>query len=164
MATETATFAAGCFWGVEAYFKRVEGVATTTAGYSGGSVENPSYEDVCTGLTGHGESVKVEYDPRAVSYERLLHHFWKIHDPTQRDRQGNDVGTQYRSAIFTHSQEQQVAAEKARDELTRSGRYSRPIATEIVPAGEFWPAEAYHQGYLGKHPSGYCHVDLSSVD
>jgi peptide-methionine (S)-S-oxide reductase len=164
MATETATFAAGCFWGVEAYLKRVKGVVATTAGYSGGSAEDPSYEDVCTGLTGHAESVKVEYDPRAVSYERLLHHFWKIHDPTQRDRQGNDVGTQYRSAIFTHSQEQQAAAEKARDELARSGHYSRPIATEIVPAGEFWPAEAYHQGYLDEHPNGYCHVDLSSVD
>ena len=102
--------------------------------------------------------------PRAVSYERLLYHFWKIHDPTQRNRQGNDVGTQYRSAIFTHSPEQQAAAEKSRDELGASGRYSRPIATEIVPAGEFWPAEEYHQDYLDKHPGGYCHVDLSSVD
>jgi len=164
MATETATFAAGCFWGVEAYFRRVNVVIRATSGYSGGNVESPSYEDVCSGRTGHAESVEVEYDPRAVSYERLLYHFWKIHDPTQRDRQGNDVGTQYRSAIFTHSREQQVAAEKARDELAQSGRYSRPIATEIVPAGEFWPAEAYHQGYLDKHPGGYCHVDLSSVD
>jgi methionine-S-sulfoxide reductase len=164
MKTETATFAAGCFWGVEAYFKRVKGVTATTAGYSGGEVESPSYEDVCTGLTGHAESVQVEYDPQAVSYERLLYHFWKIHDPTQRDRQGNDVGRQYRSAIFTHSLEQQAAAEKARDELVRSGRYTRPIATEIVPAGEFWPAEEYHRDYLDKHPGGYCHVDLSSVD
>jgi peptide-methionine (S)-S-oxide reductase len=164
LAAETAIFAAGCFWGVEAYFKRVEGVAVTTAGYSGGTTENPSYEQVCTGRTGHAESVQVEYDPEVVSYDRLLYHFWKIHDPTQRDRQGNDVGTQYRSAIFTYSQAQQAAAEKVRDELARSGRYSRQIATEIVPAGEFWPAEAYHQRYLDKHPSGYCHVDLSSVD
>ena len=164
MEIETATFAAGCFWGVEAYLKRIKGVAATTAGYSGGRVENPSYEDVCTGLTGHAESVKVEYDPQVVSYERLLYHFWKIHDPTQRDRQGNDVGRQYRSAIFTHSPEQQAAAEKARDELAQSGRYPRPIATEVVPAGEFWPAEEYHQDYLDKHPGGYCHVDLSNVD
>lgn len=163
-ATETATFAAGCFWGVEAYFQRVKGVVSTRAGYSGGTAENPSYEEVCTGLTGHAESVQVEYDPEVVSYERLLHHFWKIHDPTQRNRQGNDIGAQYRSAIFTHSPEQQKTAEKSRTKLEQSGRYSRPLATEIVPAGVFWPAEEYHQHYLDKHPGGYCHVDLSSVD
>jgi peptide-methionine (S)-S-oxide reductase len=164
MATERATFAGGCFWGIDAYFSRVNGVVATTSGYSGGSVESPSYEDVCTGLTGHAESVLVEFDPEIVSYERLLYHFWKIHDPTQRNRQGNDVGSQYRSAIFTHSPEQQAAAEKSRYELAASGRYSRPITTEIAPAGAFWPAEDYHQDYLAKHPSGYCHVDLSNVE
>jgi peptide-methionine (S)-S-oxide reductase len=164
MATEKATFAAGCFWGVEAYFQRVKGVVATTAGYSGGNLESPSYEEVCTGSTGHAESVLVEYDPQTVSYERLLYHFWKIHDPTQVNRQGNDVGTQYRSAIFTHSPEQRAAAEKSRDELAESGRYPRPVTTEIAPAGEFWPAEEQHQRYLDKHPGGYCHVDLSRVD
>jgi methionine-S-sulfoxide reductase len=161
--TEKATFAAGCFWGVEAYFRRVGGVINTTAGYSGGGTESPSYEDVCSGRTGHTESVLIEYDPDVVSYERLLHHFWKIHDPTQRDRQGNDIGSEYRSAIFTHSPEQHEAAERSRATLERSSRYSRPLATEIRPAGEFWPAEEYHQDYLTKHPGGYCHVDLSSA-
>jgi methionine-S-sulfoxide reductase len=164
MATETATFAAGCFWGVEAYFKRVKGVVRTIAGYSGGTTRNPRYEQVCDGGTGHAESVLVEYDPSIVSYERLLYHFWKIHDPTQRNRQGDDIGTQYRSAIFTHSPEQQEAAEQSRAKLEKSGRYSRPLATEILPAGKFWPAEEYHQHYLGKNPGGYCHVDLSNVD
>ncbi|MGD0166697.1 MAG: peptide-methionine (S)-S-oxide reductase MsrA [Gaiellaceae bacterium] len=162
--TEKAIFAAGCFWGVEAYFKRVGGVVATAAGYSGGTTAQPSYEEVCTGRTGHAESVLVEYDPTVVSYERLLYHFWKIHDPTQRDRQGNDVGTQYRSAIFTFSKEQQESAERSRAELEQSGRYSQPLATEIAAARDFWPAEPYHQDYLDKHPGGYCHVDLSNVD
>jgi methionine-S-sulfoxide reductase len=155
--TEQATFAAGCFWGVEAYFRRVKGVVRATAGYSGGTTQNPSYEQVCTGRTGHAESVLIEYDPTLVSYERLLYHFWKIHDPTQVDRQGNDLGSQYRSAIFTHSDEQREAAE-------RSGRYRKPVATKIEPATKFWPAEEYHQDYLTQNPGGYCHVDLSSVD
>jgi methionine-S-sulfoxide reductase len=162
--TERATFAAGCFWGVEAYFKRVKGVVRATAGYGGGTTRNPSYEQVCTGRTGHAESVLVEYDPAVVSYERLLYHFWKIHDPTQVDRQGNDLGSQYRSAIFTCSDEQRETAEKSKAELDRSGRFRKPIATTIEPATEFWPAEDYHQDYLTKHPGGYCHVDLSSAD
>jgi peptide-methionine (S)-S-oxide reductase len=160
--TELTTFAAGCFWGVEAYFRRVPGVVSTMVGYSGGTTESPSYEEVCTGRTGHAESVQVEFDPKLVSYERLLFHFWKIHDPTQRDRQGNDVGSQYRSAIFTHSEAQHEAAERSKAELERSGRY-KDVATQIVPAGDFWRAEEYHQDYLTKHPGGYCHVDLSSV-
>jgi methionine-S-sulfoxide reductase len=161
---EKATFAAGCFWGVEAYFRRVKGVLLATSGYCGGSAESPTYEDVCSGATGHAESVLVEFDPQVVSYERLLSHFWKIHDPTQLNRQGNDVGSQYRSAIFTHSSVQAQAAERSKAEFEASGKYSKPLATEIVPATRFWPAEEYHQDYLGKHPGGYCHVDLSSAD
>ena len=161
---EQATFAAGCFWGVEAYFRRVKGVVRTTAGYSGGNTRNPSYSEVCSGTTGHAESVLVEYDPQVVSYERLLYHFWKIHDPTQIDRQGNDIGSQYRSLIFTHSDEQREAAERSKAELERSGRYERPIATAIEPASEFWPAEEHHQDYLTKNPGGYCHVNLFDVD
>ena len=161
---EQATFAAGCFWGVEAYFRRVKGVVRTTAGYSGGNTRNPSYSEVCSGTTGHAESVLVEYDPQVVSYERLLYHFWKIHDPTQIDRQGNDIGNQYRSLIFTHSDEQRAAAERSKAELERSGRFERPIATAIEPALGFWPAEEYHQDYLTKNPGGYCHVNLFDVD
>ena len=162
--TERAAFAGGCFWGVEAYFRRVKGVVQATAGYSGGTTEHPSYEQVCAGRTGHAESVLVEYDPQLVSYDRLLYHFWKLHDPTQVDGQGNDIGSQYRSAIFTYSDEQRSAAERSKDELGNSGRYRKPIATSIEPATEFWPAEEYHQDYLTKHPGGYCHVDLSNVD
>ena len=162
--TERATFAAGCFWGVEAYFGRVKGVVRATSGYSGGTTQSPSYDQVCTGHTGHAESVLVEYDPQLVSYDRLLYHFWKTHDPTQVDRQGNDRGSQYRSAIFAHSDEQREAAEHSKAELARSGRYRKPIATAIEAAKEFWPAEEYHQEYLTKNPGGYCHVDLSSVD
>src|SRR5664280_3644340 len=154
--TELATFAGGCFWGVEAYFKRVKGVVRATSGYTGGTTTSPSYEQVCTGRTGHAESVQVEYDPQVVSFGRLLYHFWKIHDPTQVDRQGNDLGSQYRSAIFTHSDEQRAAAEQSKAELESSGRYRKPIATVIEPAQEFWPAEAYHQDYLTKNPGGYC--------
>ncbi len=161
--TEQATFAAGCFWGVEAYFRRVKGVVRATSGYSGGTSSNPSYEQVCGGRTGHAESVLVEYDPAVVSFDRLLYHFWKIHNPTQVGRQGNDIGSQYRSAIFTHSDEQREAAERSKAELERTGRYRKPIATQIEPAKEFWPAEDYHQDYLTKHPGGYCHVDLSNV-
>ena len=162
--TEQAAFAAGCFWGVEAYFRRVKGVVRATAGYSGGKTRTPSYEQVCTGRTGHAESVQVEYDPALVSYDRLLYHFWKIHDPTQVDRQGNDIGSQYRSAIFAHSEQQREAAERSKAELERSGRYRKPIATVIELATDFWPAEEHHQDYLAKNPGGYCHVDLSSVD
>lgn len=162
--TEQASFAAGCFWGVEAYFRRVKGVVRTASGYSGGETQNPSYREVCSGTTGHAESVLVEYDPQVVPYKRLLYHFWKIHDPTQVDGQGNDIGSQYRSIIFTHSEEQRETAERSKAELERTGRYQRPIATVIEPASEFWPAEEYHQDYLTKNPGGYCHVDLSNVD
>ena len=141
----------------------MKGVIRATSGYSGGATEHPSYEQVCTGRTGHTESVLVEYDPQVVSFDRLLYHFWKIHDPTQLDRQGNDVGSQYRSAIFTHSEEQREEAERSKAELERSGRFRKPVATAIEPAKEFWPAEEYHQDYLAKNPGGYCHVDLSSA-
>jgi len=162
--TEQAAFAAGCFWGVEAYFRRVKGIVRATAGYSGGATSNPTYQQVCGGRTGHAEAVQVEYDPQVVSYDRLLYHFWKLHDPTQADGQGNDIGSQYRSAIFAHSDEQRGAAEHSKTELGNSGRYRKPITTTIEPATEFWPAEEYHQDYLTKNPGGYCHVDLSNVD
>ena len=144
----TATFGAGCFWGVEAAFRRVEGVTDVTVGYSGGETEHPSYEQVCSGRTGHAEAVRVEFDPQRVGYEDLLEVFWSIHDPTQRNRQGPDVGTQYRSAIFIHDAEQEAAA---RESLQRAqSRHSQPIATEIEAAGAFYPAEEYHQRFLEK--------------
>lgn len=154
----TATFAAGCFWGVEAAFRRVPGVLATTVGYSGGSVENPSYEDVCTGRTGHAESVQIEYDPERVTYETLLDVFWQSHDPTQLNRQGPDVGTQYRSVIFCHTPEQKAAAEASKEALGRSGRYRRPVVTEIREAAPFYPAEDYHQQYLEKRGLAICGI------
>lgn len=154
----TATFAAGCFWGVEAAFRRVPGVLATTVGYSGGSVENPSYEDVCTGRTGHAESVQIEYDPERVTYETLLDVFWQSHDPTQLNRQGPDVGTQYRSVIFCHTPEQKAAAEASKEALGRSGRYRRPVVTEIREAAPFYPAEDYHQQYLEKRGLATCGI------
>lgn len=150
MATEKATFAAGCFWGIEEAFAKVEGVKKTTVGYTGGSMRSPTYKDVCSGITGHAESVLVEFDPSVVSYEKLLDVFWSIHDPTQRDQQGPDIGTQYRSAIFYHNKRQKAAALKSKQLLELSGKFKRPIATEIVPASEFYPAEDYHQKYLEK--------------
>lgn len=147
---EKATFAAGCFWGVEAAFRRVEGVISTTVGYTGGWLESPTYEDVCTGTTGHAEAVLVEFDPSRVSYEDLLEVFWSIHDPTTPNRQGPDIGPQYRSAIFYHTPEQEAAARAAKANLERSGRFTRPIVTEIVPASTFYPAEEYHQRYYEK--------------
>lgn len=152
--TETAIFAAGCFWGVESTFRRVPGVVDATVGYTGGTSENPTYEQVCSGTTGHAEAVRVEFDPTKVSYERLLDVFWEAHDPTQVNRQGPDVGTQYRSAIFTLSPEQEAAARTSKEELERSGRLPRPVATEITPAGPFWEAEEYHQRYEEKHARG----------
>jgi peptide-methionine (S)-S-oxide reductase len=149
--TEKATFGAGCFWGVEAAFRKIKGVVSTTVGYSGGSSENPTYRDVCSGRTGHAEVVQVEYDPSETSYEELLNVFWSVHDPTQRNRQGPDVGTQYRSAIFFHNAEQEAAAKAAKAQFERSGRYRQPIVTEIVPASEFYTAEEYHQQYFEKH-------------
>ena len=153
---EQATFAAGCFWGVEAAFRKVEGVASTEVGYSGGKTKNPAYKDVCTNTTGHAECVRVTYDPSALSYEKLLEVFWQCHDPTQRNRQGPDYGTQYRSAIFTHTPEQKAAAEASKKKLEASGGLKRPVATEITPASTFYPAEDYHQQYLEKQGLSHC--------
>ncbi len=145
-----ATFAAGCFWGVEEAFRTLPGVTKTTVGYSGGTVESPTYERVCSGRTGHAESVLVDYDPARVTYEQLLDVFWNEHDPTTLNRQGPDIGTQYRSAIFFHDAAQQAAASASKERLERSGRFRRPIVTEIVPASTFYPAEEYHQQYFSK--------------
>jgi peptide-methionine (S)-S-oxide reductase len=147
---EKATFGAGCFWGVEAEFRELPGVIDTAVGFSGGTTVNPSYQQVCTGTTGHAEVCEVTFDPSVVSYDQLLDLFWNIHDPTTRDRQGPDFGTQYRSVIFFHSPEQQRAAEKSLRALQESGRFKRPIVTQILPAGPFYPAEDYHQRYLEK--------------
>jgi peptide-methionine (S)-S-oxide reductase len=156
--TQLAMFAAGCFWGVEKTFWQVPGVVSTQVGYAGGYTPNPTYEEVCSGRTGHAETVRVVFDPTRVSYEQLLKVFWEEHDPTQGMRQGNDVGTQYRSAIFVYSDEQRKAAEASRDayqkELAKGG-YGE-IATEIVDAPDFYFAEDYHQQYLAKNPAGYC--------
>jgi peptide-methionine (S)-S-oxide reductase len=155
---EKASFAAGCFWGVEAAFRQLQGVTATTVGYSGGTFENPTYEDVCSDATGHAETVLVQYDPAVISYEQLLETFWNCHDPTQRDRQGPDVGTQYRSAIFYHTPAQQAAAIRSKEGLEQSGKHRRPVATEISPAATFYPAEEYHQQYLEKRGEASCHV------
>jgi peptide-methionine (S)-S-oxide reductase len=155
---EIATFGAGCFWGVEAAFRRVPGVLDVAAGYSGGHTENPSYRDVCTDTTGHAEVVQVTFDPEKVSYEKLLDVFWSIHDPTQVNRQGPDYGTQYRTAIFFHSPEQEAKAKKSKEALEVSHKLRRPIATEITPAGPFWRAEEYHQRYLEKRGATSCHI------
>jgi peptide-methionine (S)-S-oxide reductase len=157
-AMEKATFAAGCFWHVEDMFRQVPGVASATSGYSGGKLVSPTYQDVCTDRTGHAESVQVEYDPAKVSYEKLLEVFWSMHDPTTRNRQGPDVGTQYRSVIFFHTPEQKAAAIAAKKKLAASGKYRRPVVTEIVPAAEFYRAEEYHQRYLEKHGQSSCRV------
>ncbi|HXY25465.1 MAG TPA: peptide-methionine (S)-S-oxide reductase MsrA [Candidatus Acidoferrum sp.] len=154
---EIATFGAGCFWGVEAAFQRVPGVLETAVGYSGGHTENPNYRDVCTDETGHAEVVQVSFDPAKVTFSQLLDVFWKLHDPTQVNRQGPDVGTQYRTAIFFHSSEQEEIAKKSRAALEASGKFRRPIATEITPAGTFYRAEEYHQKYLQKRGAASCH-------
>jgi peptide-methionine (S)-S-oxide reductase len=155
---EKATFGAGCFWGVEAAFRQVPGVADAVVGYSGGTMENPTYRDVCTDTTGHAEVVQVTYDPAKLSYDQLLDVFWKLHDPTQVNRQGPDFGKQYRSAIFFHTPEQEKTARAAKERLGKSGRFSRPIATEITPAGPFYKAEDYHQRYLEKRGITSCHI------
>jgi peptide-methionine (S)-S-oxide reductase len=155
---DQASFAAGCFWGVEAAFRQVPGVVSTTVGYSGGTLENPTYEDVCSHTTGHAETVLVEFDPKLVSYDQLLGVFWNCHDPTQLNRQGPDVGSQYRSAIFYHTPAQQAAAIASKDRLAQSGKHRRPIATEIVPAATFYRAEEYHQQYLEKRGEASCHL------
>jgi peptide-methionine (S)-S-oxide reductase len=155
---ERATFAAGCFWGVEALFRSVPGVVDTMVGYTGGTVPEPTYEMVSRHGTGHAEAVLVEYDPSQVSYEQLLDVFWGHHDPTTRNRQGPDVGSQYRSAVFTHTPAQQAAAESVKARLDRSGRFKAPIVTEIAPAGPFYRAEEYHQRYAEKHGGVQCHL------
>ncbi|HEV2616564.1 MAG TPA: peptide-methionine (S)-S-oxide reductase MsrA [Candidatus Acidoferrales bacterium] len=155
--TEIATFGAGCFWGVEAAFRRLPGVIDVASGYSGGHMPNPTYKGVCSHTTGHAEVVQVTFDPQKVSYDQLLDTFWQIHNPTQVNRQGPDVGTQYRSAIFVHSPEQQAIAEKSKAALAASGKFQRPIATEITTAGPFYRAEEYHQKYLEKHGAASCH-------
>jgi peptide-methionine (S)-S-oxide reductase len=154
----TATFGAGCFWGVEAEFRRVKGVKATAVGYAGGQLKNPTYHDVCTDRTGHAEVVQVEYDPETVAYDDLLNVFWENHNPTTLNRQGPDVGTQYRSVIFFHTPEQEAAAQASKERLEKSGRYRRPIVTQIEPAAEFWRAEEYHQQYLEKRGRASCHI------
>lgn len=155
---EKATFGAGCFWGVEVAFRQTKGVSAASVGYLGGTLQNPTYKDVCTGRTGHAEVVEVEYDPAQVSYEDLLNVFWMNHDPTTLNRQGPDIGTQYRSAIFYHTPEQHQAALKSKEQLERQGKFKRPIVTEITPASEFYRAEEYHQQYLEKRGLASCHV------
>ena len=155
---QTSTFAAGCFWGVEEEFRKVKGIKSTTVGYTGGWLENPSYEHVCSDRTGHAEAIQIMYDPKEVSYENLLKTFWSIHNPTTKNRQGLDYGTQYRSAIFYHTPEQEEIAKKSKEELERSGRFNnKRIVTEIVPASAFYKAEEYHQKYYQKKGGGSCY-------
>jgi peptide-methionine (S)-S-oxide reductase len=158
MSVETATFGAGCFWGVEVTFRNVEGVTATEVGYTGGTKTDPTYREVCSGTTGHAEAVRVEFDPSRVSFDELLDAFWESHDPTTLDRQGPDVGPQYRSAVFYHSPEQRAAAEASKERLARSGRHADPIVTEIAPAAEFYRAEEYHQRYLEKNGLATCRL------
>jgi peptide-methionine (S)-S-oxide reductase len=158
MTTDKAMFAAGCFWGVEAAFRRLPGVLSTEVGYSGGHTKNPTYKDVCGDETGHAEVVLVEFDPSQVSFGKLLKVFWSEHDPTQLNRQGPDVGSQYRSAVFFYSPEQKAVAEESKRELEKSGSFKRPVVTEITPAREFYRAEEYHQQYLEKRGLATCHI------
>ena len=158
MTTGTATFGAGCFWGVEVAFRQLDGVHDAAVGYAGGSRPNPTYEEVCTDRTGHAEVVQVTFDPARVSYERLLDLFFTSHDPTQLNRQGPDVGTQYRSVIFYHDEAQRAAAEAAKARWDASGRWKRPVVTEISQAPPFWRAEEYHQRYLEKRGLASCHI------
>jgi peptide-methionine (S)-S-oxide reductase len=156
--TEEATFAAGCFWGVEARFRQVKGVLNVTVGYTGGTTKFPTYEQVCTDRTGHAESVLVEFDPAVVTYDQLLDVFWNMHDPTTKNRQGPDTGSQYRSAIFYHTPEQSDRATASKERFDASGKYSRPAVTEVVPAQTFYPAEEYHQSYHEKHGIKSCRL------
>ena len=156
--TEKALFGAGCFWGVEAAFRAVPGVVATTVGYSGGNFPDATYKDVCSGRTGHAEVVLVEFDPAKVTYDHLLNTFWESHDPTQLNRQGPDYGTQYRTAIFYFSLQQEAAARASKQRLEASGKFRRPIVTEIKPASDFWRAEDYHQQYLEKRGIASCHI------
>ena len=157
---EKASFGAGCFWGVEAAFRELDGVTATAVGYMGGQTRNPTYREVCTDETGHAEVVQVDYDPAKIGYDQLLDLFWQMHDPTTRNRQGPDAGSQYRSAIFTHSSEQEAVARLSKSRLEASGRFRRPVVTEIEPAGEFYRAEDYHQQYLEKRGLASCHVNF----
>ena len=154
---ELATFAAGCFWGVQAAFSGLPGVVDTKVGYTGGTKPNPTYEEVCSGMTGHAEAVRIKYDPKKIKYEDLLKVFWEIHDPTQVNRQGPDIGYQYRSVIFYHTPQQKTAAQKAIQALNESKRFKKPIATQIEAAKTFWEAEEYHQKYLEKRGLAGCH-------
>lgn len=156
--SQLATFGAGCFWGVEERFRTTPGVISTAVGYEGGTMENPTYEDVCTDTTGHAEVVQIEFDSEKVSYEALLEIFWANHNPTTLNRQGPDIGTQYRSVIFYHSPEQKAAAEKSKAALEASGKWKQPIVTQIVPAQAFYKAEDYHQQYLAKRGLNTCHI------
>jgi peptide-methionine (S)-S-oxide reductase len=158
MKTEKATFGAGCFWGVEETFRKLKGVVSTAVGYAGGTKDNPSYEDVCTDETGHAEVVEVEFDPSQISYNQLLDIFWSNHNPTTLNRQGPDVGKQYRSVIFYQSSEQKATAESSKDELEKSRRFNRPIVTQIELAPKFWRAEEYHQRYLEKRGQSHCAI------
>jgi peptide-methionine (S)-S-oxide reductase len=155
---EKATFGAGCFWGVEVRFQQLPGVTATAVGYEGGKLDNPSYKAVCTDATGHAEVVEVEFDPAKVSFQKLLDLFFELHDPTQVNRQGPDWGTQYRSVIFYHSPEQEAEAKATIARLTAEKRFSKPIATQVVPAETFWRAEEYHQKYLEKRGAASCHI------
>lgn len=155
---EKATFGAGCFWGVEETYRSLPGVVETLVGYTGGHVDNPTYEDVCNGGTGHAEALEITFDNTKVGFEDLLRIFWKSHNPTTKNQQGPDIGHQYRSAVFYHSELQRQLAESTRDELDKSGKYKNPVVTEIVPAAKFWSAEEYHQKYLMKRGMGSCHI------
>lgn len=156
---EKATFAAGCFWGVEKIIKAIDGVISTVVGYSGGNSNSPTYEEVCAGKTGHAEAIEILFDPSKITYEELLEYFWRLHDPTQVNRQGGDIGTQYRSVIFYHDVRQREIAENSKAAFESSGVFENKIATEIIEAGRFYPAEDYHQDYLEKNPDGYmCHI------
>ncbi len=156
--TRKAAFAAGCFWGVEAEFRKIPGVIDAQVGYMGGTVDNPNYQLVCGGRTGHAEAVELTFDPEMVSYEQLLEAFWGMHNPTQLNRQGVDVGSQYRSAIFYYDEAQHSSALGSMAKQTSSGRFSKPIVTQVVPATTFWRAEEYHQRYLEKHGRASCHI------
>jgi peptide-methionine (S)-S-oxide reductase len=158
MKTEKATFAAGCFWGVESAFRQIDGVIDAQVGYTGGKTANPTYKEVCTGTTGHAEAIELTFDPAKVSYETLTEFFFKMHDPTQVNRQGPDFGTQYRSAVFYHSPEQKAVAERVKAALEKSGKYKKLLATQIVPAEPFYRAEEYHQRYFEKNGGPACHI------
>jgi methionine-S-sulfoxide reductase len=163
MKAQTAIFAGGCFWGVQFYFDQVPGVLQTEVGYTGGRTDNPTYEQVCSHTTGHAEATKITFDPAKVSFRTLLRHFFRIHDPTQLNRQGPDVGDQYRSAIFYTSEEQKTETEELLNLLSNSKEYDKPIVTKLEPAGTFWKAEEYHQKYTEKTGLGACHVDYAPV-